>query len=555
MAGRPRKGVPFAESSATMPQKELPSAIERPTPPYVGRVCIVVAQQKPSSPTRQPHRREWANERGGSSPSLSDDNSLLFFTAFSTTISIMDSFPDIPIDTRALYVLNKLEGAGYSAWLVGGCVRDAFMGTKANDYDIATSAPWQKTSSLFKEAGHKVVETGAKHGTVTVVVESVPFEVTTYRIDGIYGDARHPDTVTFTNSIEDDLSRRDFRMNAMAFHPSRGIFDPFGGLDDIRKRRLCAVGNPFDRLAEDPLRIMRALRFAAKLDFSIERRTENALRKNAPLLKSLSKERVFSELCAFLCAPRASAILLKYHGIFDIVIEGISAMAVQPLNFRKSACSILEHTAHVLDRTPTEASLRLAVLFRDIGKTSASSQPNSPNDHARESAHRAMSLLEELKAPRRLREKVCRIVIRHNEYVPSSPDGVSTLAVLEGADVSFVRDLLTLQHSELSALGFCGPQAEEAALRLEILDTLLRAGVPLSRADLAIRGSDVVDVLGISGRTVGFVLDAVLNAAIEGLPNERNALLSHLPQAQNVACEHLFEKKFKKMLDATMYDL
>lgn len=467
----------------------------------------------------------------------------------------MNLSPDIPIDARALYVLNKLEEAGHSAWLVGGCVRDAFMGIKADDYDIATSAPWQETSSLFKKAGHNVVETGAKHGTVTVLVESVPLEVTTYRVDGVYSDARHPDTVVFADTIEDDLSRRDFRINAMAFHPSRGLLDPFGGLDDIRKRRLCAVGNPFDRLAEDPLRIMRGLRFAAKLGFSIEHRTKNAIRENAPLLKSLSKERVFAELCSLLCAPRASAVLLEYYDVLDVVVEGTSAMATQPLNFRESTCSILEHTAHVLDRTPAEPSLRLAALLRDRAKTPASLRSNDPKNHAKESALRAKSLLEELKAPRRLREKVCRIVIRHNEYVPPSPSGVSTLAILEGGDAAFVRDLLTLQHSELSALEFCRPQAEEAALRLEILDELLRTEAPLSRTDLAIRGSDVANALGVSGKAVGLILDAVLDAAIEGLPNERDTLLSSLPQAQNAACEHLFEKKFKKMLDATMYDL
>ena len=420
----------------------------------------------------------------------------------------MNLSPNIPIDARALYVLNKLEEAGYSAWLVGGCVRDAFMGIEANDCDIATSAyALARSGSLFcHNVGNR------SEARTTVLVESFPFEITTYRVDGTYSDARHPDTVVFADTIEDDLSRRDFRINAMAFHPSRGVLDPFGGLDDIRKRRLCAVGNPLDRLAEDPLRIMRGLRFAAKLGFSIEHRTENAIRENAPLLKSLSKERVFAELCSLLCAPRASTILMEYHDVLDVVVEGTSAMATQPLNFRESTCSILEHTAHVLDRTPAVPALRLAVLLRDRGKTPASLRSNDPKNHAKESALRAKSLLEKLKAPRRLRERVCRIVIRHNEYVPPSPSGVSTLAILEGGDAAFVRDLLTLQHSELSALEFCRPQAEEAALRLEILDELLRTEAALSRTDLAIRGSDVANA---PDGAVGPTRDGT-HAAIEG---------------------------------------
>lgn len=467
----------------------------------------------------------------------------------------MDFDCDISVDARAAYVLETLEQAGYSAWLVGGCVRDALMGNTANDYDIATSAPWQQTSMLFKAVGCNVVETGIKHGTVTVVVDSMPFEVTTYRIDGSYSDARHPDNVVFSDSIADDLARRDFRINAIAYHPARGLFDPYEGMEDIRQHRLCAVGNPFDRLAEDPLRILRGLRFAAKLGFSIERRTQDAIRQNAALLRSVSKERVFAELSSLLCSPYAQKVLLEYPEVFDILIEGISAMAERPFDPRETAPSLLGHAARVLDKVPADPALRFAALLHDKSKTHRPAGINEPFDHAEESARQARCLLVKLKSPRSLRERTCRIIARHNKYVPPTKEGVATLAALEHGDVSFIRDLLVFQRSDIESVEGLASCTHEANLRLEVLDELVRTHTPLARTDLAINGADVRNELGVSGRVIGLILDSALCAVIEGLPNERSALLSYISNMKNIASENLFEKKFKKVLDANMLDL
>lgn len=522
---------------------------------FMGVKAIVIGWQRRVSGKGGPPQRGMQPRQRNDKKRCAASDSLLFSTSLSTTISSMNFDCNISVDARATYVLETLEQAGYSAWLVGGCVRDALMGNTANDYDIATSAPWRQTSTLFKAAGCNVAETGVKHGTVTVVVDSMPFEVTTYRIDGLYSDARHPDNVTFSDSITDDLARRDFRINAIAYHPDRGILDPYEGMEDIRQRRLCAVGNPFDRLAEDPLRILRGLRFAAKLGFSIERKTQNAIRQNAALLQSVSKERIFAELSSLLCSPYAQKVLLEYPEVFDVLIEGIDAMAKQPFDPRETTPSLLEHAARVLGKVPADPALRFAALLHDKSKTHRPARTNGPFNHAEESAHQTRHLLAKLKSPRSVREKTCRIVARHNEYVPPTKEGVATLVALERGDVSFVRDLLVFQRSDIESLEGLSSCAREANLRLEVLDELVRTHAPLTRTDLAINGADVKNELGVSGRAIGLILDSALCAVIEGLPNERDTLLSHISNMKNIAPENLFEKKFKKLLDANMLNL
>ena len=235
----------------------------------------------------------------------------------------MDTRIDIIAHSPAALAIRALEKSGYQAWIVGGWVRDTLMGRMPHDADIATNAPWEHTKRIMRDAGYAVHETGVKHGTVTAIVSGEPIEITTYRIEGPYSDSRHPDYVEFVDSIELDLARRDFTMNAIAFHPTRGIFDPFDGASDIEARTIRAVGDARKRFEEDPLRILRAARFEAQTGFEIESATRDAAFSCAHLLDSVARERTGSELTKLLCGPYAARVI---ENEFPIVVQAINEL-------------------------------------------------------------------------------------------------------------------------------------------------------------------------------------------------------------------------------------
>ena len=232
-----------------------------------------------------------------------------------------EQFPMLP---QAAQAIQQLQEAGYEAWIVGGCVRDFLLGRTPTDYDLTTSALPKETEAVF--AGEKLIETGLQHGTVTVVLDGVPLEITTYRVDGGYTDARHPDGVTFTRSLREDAARRDFTINAMAYAPGAGLQDFFGGQEDLSAGVIRAVGDPDRRFQEDALRILRAIRFASVLGFELDPGTDAAARRNAHLLTKISVERVFVELGKLLCGPGAGKILLAYPDILGVVFPELTPM-------------------------------------------------------------------------------------------------------------------------------------------------------------------------------------------------------------------------------------
>ena len=262
--------------------------------------------------------------------------------------------------------LARLHDAGYEAYIVGGCVRDRIMGREPKDYDITTSALPEQTAAVF--AGERIIETGMKHGTVTVLLDGEPLEITTFRIDGTYSDSRHPDAVTFTPSLREDLARRDFTMNAMAYSSETGLVDPFGGQADIAAKYIRCVGDPDLRFREDALRILRALRFSSVLGFPIEPETDGAARYLCLLLKKISAERVFSELKQLLCGPDVRRVLLDYAGVLGAVLPEILPMQGFDQRNPHHCYDILEHTAAAVEAMPPEPALRLAALLHDVGK-------------------------------------------------------------------------------------------------------------------------------------------------------------------------------------------
>ena len=284
----------------------------------------------------------------------------------------------LEIPKKAEIILQILEKAGFEAYVVGGCVRDSILGRTPNDWDITTSATPQQVKELF----HRTVDTGLQHGTVTVVIDKEGFEVTTYRVDGEYEDGRHPKEVTFTASLEEDLKRRDFTINAMAYNPTEGLVDLFGGMQDIENKIIRCVGDPLERFTEDALRIMRAVRFSAQLGFEIEEETKKALTVMAPNLVHVSAERIQVELVKLLMSPHPDYLRTAYEaGITRQFLPEFDLCMETPQNTPHHCYTVGEHILHSLLYVRADKILRLTMLLHDIGKPSVRKTDENGRDH------------------------------------------------------------------------------------------------------------------------------------------------------------------------------
>lgn len=437
-----------------------------------------------------------------------------------------ENFPMLP---QAAQAIQRLREAGYEAWIVGGCVRDFLLGRMPTDYDLTTSALPEETEAVF--AGEKLIETGLQHGTVTVVLEGVPLEMTTYRVDGGYTDARHPDGVTFTRSLREDAARRDFTINAMAYAPGEGIQDFFGGQEDLSAGVIRAVGEPDRRFQEDALRILRAIRFASVLGFELDPETDAAARRNAHLLTKISVERVFAELGKLLCGPGAGKILLAYPDILGVVIPELTPMVGFEQHNIHHCYDVYTHTAVAVDHVPTDLKLRLAALFHDIGKPATFSMGEDGQGHfyghPKVSAQLAEEILVRLRAPKRLREAVVRLVEVHDWPLSAEPRLLRRRLHQLGEEGFFA--LLALQRGDARACSLSDCTREDGRNEVEDAAKAILAAKPcLTVRDLAVNGRDVM-ALGYCGSGVGAALRGLLERVIAGeLPNEKNALLQSL---------------------------
>ena len=262
--------------------------------------------------------------------------------------------------------LDRLEAAGWEAFVVGGAVRDALRGCAAGDWDITTNAEPEQVERVF--SGERLIETGLRHGTVTVLLDGLPLEITTYRVDGGYSDHRRPDSVTFTRSLRDDLLRRDFTMNALAYNPQTGLVDICGGAEDLARGVVRCVGEPERRFREDGLRILRALRFASVLGFTIEPETAAAIHRCAELLRYLAAERVLSELTKLLCGQNAGAVLREFSDVLAVPIPELRPMFGFAQHNPHHDRDVWQHTVAVVEHIPPEPVLRWAALLHDVGK-------------------------------------------------------------------------------------------------------------------------------------------------------------------------------------------
>ncbi len=432
----------------------------------------------------------------------------------------------INIPENIAVVLDKLQSAGYEAYIVGGCVRDSIMGMTPHDYDITTSALPQETERVFE--GFRIIETGLKHGTVTVISEGQTVEITTFRVDGQYKDGRHPQDVTFTASIRDDLSRRDFTINGIAFSPSRGKIDPFGGEEDISRRIIRCIGDPDRRFGEDALRILRALRFASVLGFEIENDTAQSIRRNYCRLALVSSERILSELKRLLCGENVLDVLLGFPEVFSAIIPQLSPMVGYDQGSRYHDSDLYTHTARAVAAAQPEPALRLAMLLHDTGKPHCHTTDENGEchyyGHAEKSAEIAENVLRALKCDNALRERVCEIVRFHDIPIHLSAKYMRRQLSRHGLDR--LTDIFRAHIADDSAKQpFCLeriPVAEQAIAMAE----KIAAEMPcVSLKQLAVRGEDLRGIVPPSPE-MGRILNALLGEVIDGVtPNERSALL------------------------------
>ena len=427
---------------------------------------------------------------------------------------------------NVLFCIEKLEKAGYPTYAVGGCVRDACLGLKPHDYDLCTAATPDTTAAVFSD--FPLVRAGEKHGTIGVVLEGEVIEITTFRTEGDYSDSRHPQWVAFVPTVEQDLARRDFTVNAMAYSPTRGFADPFGGRDDLHDHILRAVGDPETRFSEDALRILRGVRFAARFALTPEKNTLAAMNTLAPLMENLARERVYDELSKLLLCACAED-LITFAPILAQVIPELQPAIGFDQRSHHHAYDIFTHTAHVTEGVPADLTLRWAALLHDIGKVSTFTLDGHGQGHfyghAEKSAEMANAILLRLKAPTALREDVKFLIEKH--MTPLTPDKKLLRRRLSQYGENRLRMLLRLQKADFCAKGVTGDTADFAAVE-GVLEEIFSENACLSIKDLAVNGHDLMR-LGFTGPAIGqalqFLLDGVLD---DRLPNEKTALINAL---------------------------
>lgn len=423
--------------------------------------------------------------------------------------------------------INLLQSAGFEAYAVGGCVRDSLLGKTPNDWDITTSAKPEDMKSVF--INFHCIDTGIKHGTVTVVIDGEPLEITTFRLDGEYEDNRHPKSVTFTSDLGADLGRRDFTVNAMAYSKMTGTVDLFGGQNDLKNKIIRCVGDPDRRFNEDALRILRALRFASALDFEIEEKTAQSLLKNCVLLGNISEERISKELLKLVCGKGAKRILTDFAPVLFEILPELQPMYKNSHDNPHHCYDIYEHTLIAVESIDPEPTLRFAMLLHDCGKPAVKKFDENGvahfYGHQRISAEISAQILARLKVSNKFRDEILFLVSNHDrwelyENTEKMPRYLSKFG-LDG-----VLKLLKVMRADVLA------QSPEYRYRLdqiadaeEIAKNLAAQKPCLSLSELQINGRTLMDIGIPQGRKLGAVLAQLLDEVIDGVTkNTQEAL-------------------------------
>lgn len=432
------------------------------------------------------------------------------------------------IDEGALFLIEQLEKQGYEAYVVGGCVRDSLLGSLPKDWDICTNA-------LPEEIKRSVVplptiETGISHGTITVLCQGSAYEITTYRKEGRYLDNRHPETVEFVSDIKEDLSRRDFTVNSMAYHPRRGLIDFFDGKADLQKGMIRCVGEPQKRFAEDGLRIIRALRFASVYGFMLDEQTSWAIHEKKGNLRNISAERLSSELGKLLCGEGIKYVLMQYSDVMAEIIPEVDDMI--RFKQRNSHCTsdIWQHTVKSVAFVPSDTILRLTMLLHDIGKPHCYSECESEiecfRNHSKLGANLAQIILKRLRFDRETVKSVTELVEYHDLDISANTKCIKQWLNRMGRE-QFYRLTEVWRANALAHL----PQKQSERLEKiqkirSCMETIIQQGQCFCREDLAVNGHDLISLGFPPGKQIGKILGLLMESVLEEqIENTRQDLL------------------------------
>lgn len=438
----------------------------------------------------------------------------------------------IQVPAHAMVVLNQLEAAGFEAYVVGGCVRDSLMGLTPLDWDVCTKATPKETLRVF--SSFHCIKTGLQHGTVTVMVDKQPIEVTTYRLDGAYTDNRHPDAVSFVSDLREDLARRDFTVNAMAYSPTRGLVDCFEGQEDLAACLIRCVGVASERFHEDGLRIMRALRFASRFGFSLDAETTQAIRSGRDLLRNVSVERIFKELKGVLVGSGARSMMMCFPEVFAVILPELEAMMDFEPHNKHHVYALWEHTAHSVDATPADEILRLAALFHDCGKPAtfqvSVNYEGSYIGHAAEGAKVAKAALRRLKSDNATIDAVTTLVGEHMKVLPTRRAGMRHLIGKLGLPT--LQQLFALKRANLRAQRSSSytDGLQEIMVAEELMAEVLELPPCYTLKDLAISGNELIALGMKPGPAMKQILDKLLaRVQDEAINNDYESLKAALP--------------------------
>lgn len=431
-------------------------------------------------------------------------------------------------------IITTLEKAGFEGYAVGGCVRDTLLGKEPDDWDITTSAAPQQVKGLFS----RTIDTGIQHGTVTVLMEKETYEVTTYRIDGEYEDGRHPKEVVFTANLLEDLKRRDFTINAMAYNDKSGIVDAFGGIQDLENKVIRCVGEPTERFTEDALRMMRAVRFSGQLGYEIEEKTGQAVIQLAPALSKISAERICTELTKLMVSPHPDYLRKAYElGMTKVFLPEFDAVMATPQNNPHHRYSAGEHILHSLLYVRADKVLRFAMLFHDFGKAVTRTTDEEGIDHfhghVEQSADMADKIMKRLRFDNDTREKVVRLVKYHDLEIGLTPKAVRRAIVKVGEEL--FPYLLEVKRADVLAQSMY--QREEKEAELQQLEAIYKEVIEskdcTSVKMLAVNGSDLIAAGMKPGRELGETLQQLLEQVLEDPSrNTKEYLLSQISHVE-----------------------
>ena len=431
-------------------------------------------------------------------------------------------------------IIDSIKANGFDAYAVGGCIRDSLLQRMPHDWDVTTSA----SPAVVKRIFRRTFDTGIEHGTVTVLIKNTSIEVTTYRIDGDYEDNRHPSEVIFTKDLTEDLKRRDFTINAIAYNNSTGFVDPFNGFGDLSARIIRCVGNPNERFEEDALRILRAIRFSAQLGFTIESETEHAIKRNAALLKHISAERIASELIKLITSDSPEKLKAAYElGITKIILPEFDEMMATPQHSRHHLYNVGDHTVKAMQAIRPARILRLAMLLHDIGKPVVHVRDEDGTDHFRmhslESERLAIQIMKRLKLDNETIRSVSTLVRFHDWHLDPDEGTVRLLVHYVGKDLFPL--LMEIQQADLDAQSAYQRDIKQKRIddSLKLFRVISERGDCTQVKELAIGGNDLLAIGVPKGPVIGEILNSALSEVLKDhTKNNKEYLLNFAKESE-----------------------